>query len=240
MTTTAAVEPAHLEAWRPRQDVATAWRPGRAPMVVVVPHPDDETLGVGGLIRQQCAMGVEVTVVAVTDGDAAYDPSGDAELAVRRAAEQNAALDRLGIAPRRRHRLHLPDSRVDRFEAEVADALCDAVGAAGPGAVLVAPGELDVHPDHEAVGRAAVRAADRLHCVLISYYFWMWHLRAPDEVAAQLVSYRLSPETIVHKAAALAEHRSQIDPWEGNAAVLAPATLEPATWPCEYFVVRTP
>src|SRR6266852_506851 len=47
---------------------------GREPggVVVVAPHPDDETLGVGGMLHDLSARGWRVTVVAVTDGEAAY------------------------------------------------------------------------------------------------------------------------------------------------------------------------
>jgi LmbE family N-acetylglucosaminyl deacetylase len=39
---------------------------------VVAAHPDDETLGLGGMIAALTAGGVHVEVVLVTDGGAAY------------------------------------------------------------------------------------------------------------------------------------------------------------------------
>ncbi len=41
-------------------------------LVVVAPHPDDETLGLGATMAQLAARGVDVSVVSVTDGGAAY------------------------------------------------------------------------------------------------------------------------------------------------------------------------
>jgi LmbE family N-acetylglucosaminyl deacetylase len=38
-------------------------------IVVVAPHPDDEVLGAGGLIQQACAVGAEVHVIYLTNGD---------------------------------------------------------------------------------------------------------------------------------------------------------------------------
>ena len=38
------------------------------PFVVLSPHPDDETLGTGGLIAEACARDQEVDVIVVTDG----------------------------------------------------------------------------------------------------------------------------------------------------------------------------
>ena len=74
--------------------MVTAWRSG-GHVVVVSPHPDDETLGVGGLLAELLARGWSVCVVAVTDGEAAHGrqvPSAARRLARRRRAEQEAAL----------------------------------------------------------------------------------------------------------------------------------------------------
>ena len=38
-------------------------------IVVVAPHPDDEVLGAGGIIQQACAVGAEVHVIYLTNGD---------------------------------------------------------------------------------------------------------------------------------------------------------------------------
>ena len=40
-----------------------------AKIAVLAPHPDDESLGTGGLIQQALAAGAEVRVIFVTDGD---------------------------------------------------------------------------------------------------------------------------------------------------------------------------
>jgi GlcNAc-PI de-N-acetylase len=40
-------------------------------LVVVSPHPDDETLGVGGLIADSANRGVPIVILSVTDGEAA-------------------------------------------------------------------------------------------------------------------------------------------------------------------------
>ena len=66
-----------LPVWNPPETVA---------VLVLAPHPDDETLGAGGLIKAQCLRGLEVSIAAVTDGKKAY---ADAEgLAAIRRVEQ--------------------------------------------------------------------------------------------------------------------------------------------------------
>jgi LmbE family N-acetylglucosaminyl deacetylase len=229
----------YIRQWDERRHRARPWRPATNPVLVVAPHPDDETLGVGGLVHQLVADGVAVTVMAVTDGDAAYCPTGDARLGSLRAQEQRAGLDRLGGGDVELRRLGLPDGGVAAHEDALVDAIC-AFATAGPAVTIVAPHHLDAHPDHEAVGRAAARAASRSGAALVSYLFWAWHRRRPEEIPGELVAYALAPETRRRKAAALDCHRTQIEPWEGHDAVLDAVALESARWDHEYFVVGSP
>ena len=225
-----------VHAWRDRLRTAPRWTPGGSPMVVVVPHPDDEALCVGGLVSQQVLAGVDVSIFAVTDGEAAYAPDGDPSLGAQRVREQNMALDRLGVAPAARHRLRLPDGRVEQFEDDLVAVLL----SVDPAATLVAPSHLDVHPDHEAIGRAAMRAAAMRDALLVTYFFWAWHHRVPHEIDDDLVAYALSADTIERKTAAISSHRSQIEPWHGHAPVLDDSLLAPTRWANEYFVIGRP
>jgi LmbE family N-acetylglucosaminyl deacetylase len=62
---------------------------------VVAPHPDDETLAAGGLIATQRSRHLPVTLLAVTDGEAAYPDVPD--LARTRRLEQARAAVALGV-----------------------------------------------------------------------------------------------------------------------------------------------
>ena len=44
-------------------------------VLVISPHPDDESIGVGGYIAQSIANGADVTIVLVTDGNAQHEES---------------------------------------------------------------------------------------------------------------------------------------------------------------------
>ena len=64
-----------------------------ATAVVVAPHPDDEVLGVGGLLSLLARAGTAIHVVAVTDGEASHPKSPTLtpqELAARRISESRA------------------------------------------------------------------------------------------------------------------------------------------------------
>jgi len=72
--------------------------PTGARLLVVAPHPDDETLGVGGLIQRVHATGGIVKVVYLTDGEG-Y-PEG---VQVEDHVESPSASDYRGYGRRRRH-----------------------------------------------------------------------------------------------------------------------------------------
>jgi LmbE family N-acetylglucosaminyl deacetylase len=71
--------------------------PDRA--MVVFAHPDDAEIGSGGVVAKWIAAGCEVAYVLCTNGDAgtAERSLTPAELAARRAAEQTAAADFMGV-----------------------------------------------------------------------------------------------------------------------------------------------
>lgn len=133
--------------------------------LVVAPHPDDESLGCGGLLAACAEAGRPVRVVVVSDGAGSH-PGSRAwprdRLVAERQAEARAAVAALGLDPLRDIAfLGLPDTAVPTegadFEAAVA-ALRRAAGPA-PGSVFAA-WRHDPHRDHTA-SFAIVAAAMR-------------------------------------------------------------------------------
>lgn len=186
-----------------------SWAPPLRRTVVVAPHPDDEVLGCGGLIARQRAHGLDVLVVAVTDGDAAFG-APDAKLAHRRRGEQTEACARLGLVPDAIIRLGLPDGEVAQHEAAVTAALRALLQ---PGDLVAAPWPGDHHCDHEAVGRAVTRAStDRRGPAveLVGSLVWGPLRSAPPSTAElPLLALRLTAEEQRRRLEALACHRSQ-------------------------------
>ena len=211
-------------AWRAAIDRAAlpCWHPGPTGVVLVVsPHPDDETLAVGGLLHDLVAAGWRVRLASVTDGEAAY-PAVSGLGAVRR-RELASALDRLGIADATVvHRLELPDGHVAQCQAALEARLTPLV--AGMSWVL-APWRDDGHPDHEACGRAAAAVVARGGGGPIRFFpVWAWQWAAPTspEARTMLASAErrdLSPRALHAKRAALRAFTSQQD------GVLGPAIL---------------
>ena len=125
MGTDAAVAEAH---WLELLRQTSTWEVPNSPTVIVAPHPDDETLGAGGLIAAQRSRGFAVRVAAVTDGEKAYsDVPG---LAAMREREQTDALQRLSVPTECITRFRLPDGNVACFETDLGGA-ADAFNRAG-------------------------------------------------------------------------------------------------------------
>jgi len=209
--------------WQVRLAGLPAWQLPLVPTLVIAPHPDDETLGVGGMIAALRSRGVPVTVVAVTDGENAYGEMP--QLGRVREQEQIEALDRLGVEPEDIKRLRLTDSDVSASEQQLIDSLLLLVSGETH---LVAPWKGDFHPDHEVCGRAAEAVAKLKKVPLTSYFFWTWH-RAKAELLDGLgvVSLPLGEREQRAKEEALLCHRSQLEHESGH-PILPRELLEPA------------
>jgi LmbE family N-acetylglucosaminyl deacetylase len=208
-----------------------AWEPPGSPTLVISPHPDDETLSAGGLIARLRAGGADVTVVAVTDGERAYDDGFP--LAAVRETEQTCALKMLGVSEERIIRLRLPDSGVAACEARLVDLLMPLTTAETH---IIAPWSGDFHPDHEACGRACTEVARRAGARLSFYFFWTWHRGAVERLdGLGLMRLPLSEDVLSAKLEALECHRSQLY-HVGGSPILPPELLGPARRPFEVFL----
>lgn len=183
-------------------------------IVVVAPHPDDEALGVGGLL-QQLGRQAAIEIVAVTDGEASHARSGRItadRLAAWRRRERDEALSRLGLSDIVVTSFHLPDGRVADSEAMLGAALARRLG---PDTLCVTPWRHDGHPDHDACGRAAAAAAADNGAVLAEYLVWAWHWATPDEgqiPAGRARRIGLSHQDQRRKRWAIDAFRSQLNP----------------------------
>ena len=159
--------------------------------VIVAAHPDDEVLGAGGLIAALAASGARLRLVAVTDGEGSHRGRADrATLARRRTAETAAALRALGAETTDVIRLGLPDTGLADREDELTAVLGRLIAGFD---LCLAPWDRDMHPDHEAAGRAARRAAwparrpgapgarGARGTWFLCYPIWMWHWASPGD-----------------------------------------------------------
>ncbi len=156
---------------------------GKGPLLVIAPHPDDETLGCGGLIAECRLRGLDVHVLVLTDGAGSHRGSRTYptdRLVALRAAEAREALGTLGVSQDRIGFLGLPDGRLDRRTGGANGAVAQVVAYArshGIGTIL-STWLHDPHRDHRAAYRVGKRAAQELGATFLCYPVWGWTIPA--------------------------------------------------------------
>lgn len=216
-------------------------------LIVLAAHPDDETLGAGGLIATAAAAGTDVSVIVATDGEASHPRSSAAtDLGVRRRFEVVAALRELAPGARLRF-LGLPDGGLRESTAALRDALLGELGPLPHGVLLAVPWWGDGHRDHRVAGETALTLrGPGVH--VIGYPIWLWHWGDPEAVDALVEPARwrtlpLAEGVADAKSAALARHVSQVAPTSdapGDEAILHDDMRAHFARPCELFIDTEP
>ena len=184
-------------------------------LVVLAPHPDDETLGCGTLLARAFA-GSGAHVICLTDGSASHPRSTQwppDRLARQRRTEMEQALAHLGGTADDLTWLGLPDSKTYLCDpAQIAVALAERITATGARYVF-APAPEDHHIDHKVTARAArlVRAMQP-DWTFYSYPVWSrWEDRDFKRRIAHHALVCLAPSHFAaQKRAALYAHQSQL------------------------------
>ena len=213
-------------------------------VLVAAAHPDDETLGAGGLIAEASRRGIPVTVVVVTDGAASHPLSpttSPARLRSLREVEAREAVLRLA-ADAAVHTLGFDDGAVAEQRDAIHAALLDLLGDSAGRTLLVAPWRNDGHGDHDALGGICAELAASAGASLLEYPVWLWHWATPSSAEVpwdSLVSLPLSGETIAAKRHALSAYDSQLSRLSdrpGDEAMLSAEFLRHFEGSAEYFV----
>lgn len=207
------------------------WIPPNSKTIILAPHPDDETLGAGGLIVDLRKKNIDVIIIAVTDGENAYkDMKGLRQI---RRKEQEKALQKLGVAKSNIIRLQLEDSAVHLAENQLEHSLLPFINSHTN---LIAPWIGDFHSDHEAAGRVAVKIANYLKINLIFYFFWTWHRSTISAISHLPLSiYPLCSDTLNLKKMAITCYSSQ-QRYPANNSILTKKLLKPAERQFEVFL----
>ncbi|MDQ2962619.1 MAG: PIG-L family deacetylase [Pseudomonadota bacterium] len=149
--------------------------------VVVAPHPDDDSLGVGGLISRLAAQKRSILLIAATDGTArraGYGSRAPGRAVEARSLETWRAVQRLGAGRTTILRAGVDDGEVARVERDLEWRLR---GFLLPSDVVFATWRHDGHPDHEAVGRLSARACAALLVHLVEVPLWAWQWSFPGD-----------------------------------------------------------
>ena len=189
---------------------------GNNPAMILAPHPDDESLGCGGLIAESCMRGNPPVVVIATDGTGSHPSSASfPPPRLRRLREQEArgAVSALGLPLSRLHFLRLPDGDMPTAGFRYDMALTTIVWLFRHYAcrTIFAPWLHDPHSDHEATQKIARVVAPMLNATLFSYPIWGWLLPdTPNTSPRPITGWRLGiGQHILAKRTAIHNHRSQ-------------------------------
>jgi LmbE family N-acetylglucosaminyl deacetylase len=205
-----------MEAARSFPFSTLAQRLGEGGLVVIAPHPDDESLGCGGLIAEACAQGRPTRVVMVSDGSGSHPASKKYprnRLRALREKEARQAIGALGLAPRDVLFLRQPD----RFVPSVgpcAEAVIEAIVACATAVAakaLFVSWRHDPHCDHQASYQMVRAAQRRLGAVRIyEYSIWGAALPPATPIEPPVGGFRLAIDRhLARKRRAITAHRSQ-------------------------------
>lgn len=171
-------------------------------------HPDDVELTSGGLAALLASHGHAVGIVDLTRGEAGS--RGTPEERAREAAE---AAKLLGVAERMN--LGLPDLGLDRSDHVQLRVVAGAIRTHRP-RLVVAPHRDDAHPDHIEAAHLVARAC---YVSGLLRFDASGERHRPARVLFALYRTARPPQLVVdvsavweRRAAALAAHRSQLDP----------------------------
>ena len=131
-------------------------------LLCICAHPDDECFGFGGALALYASRDVEVSVLCLTDGQAATnrgDSASNKELGQTRRAEFEASCKVLGV--KNYEVLNYHDGQlVNEILSELAGVLVGHIRRLRPHVVITfgAEGGLNTHPDHTTVSAATAAA----------------------------------------------------------------------------------
>ena len=133
-------------------------------VLVFSPHPDDESIGVGGYIAQSIENGADVEIVLVTNGNF----HGNQQV---RYAEFRKATHILGVPESNVVFLSFPDGKLDELDPAVLSvALQSQIEQFNPN-IIIYPDVQDANPDHSTIGKAVqkILAADPQQIISYEY-----------------------------------------------------------------------
>jgi LmbE family N-acetylglucosaminyl deacetylase len=134
-------------------------------VLVLAPHPDDETLGCGGTITQYSKLGKEVWVAFISRGDA-VDVKIPNIVDIRR-DEAYKATQILGV--KKVVFMDFPDGRLSEHNEEIKKNIRDIVSTFHPD-IIFSPSPIDLHSDHVMVSKIALSLLSEFKSCKIAFY----------------------------------------------------------------------
>ncbi len=189
--------------------------------VVVAPHPDDESLGCGGVLALLAEAEKSPKVIVVTDGSRSHPNSKShpqEKLAELRERETLLATEALGLRSDSVHFLRYRDCGLPPLESQAFTAAAERCAGLlemlGIESIFV-PWRRDPHCDHELTWQLFHAAVRQLSTAprWLEYPVWAWEHAATDVAPREeeASAWRLDISTVAdRKNRAIQQHRSQL------------------------------
>jgi len=219
------------------------------PLLVIAPHPDDETLGCGGLIMRERQTGRRVHIAFLTDGSHSHPghptltPTALAKL---RRAEAIAAADCLGVPADNLTFIDLPDGELPRLSPDEYERAVTCLSVLfknlKPTATLVAY-RRDGSSEHEAAFTLVTAALKQTQVRPLVIEYLVWAAYSPRLLlrvlflAGQVHRFNF-PAKGDSKTKALACYRSQFQPTPPWDKAVVPPQFANAFSPEEEFFLK--
>jgi len=194
-------------------------------VLVFSPHPDDETIGVGGYIAQSIENGADVRIVLVTNGDF----HGNEQV---RYTEFKKATQILGVPETNLVFLGFPDGKLDKINQTTFYATLQTQIEQYNPDIVIYPNVQDANPDHATISKAVeeILKADphqRTNYEYLVHYKHIWprpreldpklYLTPPDQLLKADISWGKVPLSQTNenlKSEAIHAYDSQLEnPW---------------------------
>ncbi|MBV8378943.1 MAG: PIG-L family deacetylase [Verrucomicrobia bacterium] len=193
-------------------------------VLVVAPHPDDESLGAGGLLQRMFAQRIPVRIVFATNGENnpwaqrywdgrwRIGPDEQVRWGRRRRQEALNAICSLGGSPDCANFLDLPDLGITDLlmqgARDLSVPLTEEIQEWEPTLALI-PTIFDAHPDHSALSVAFARAIDSVGASSIqTWEYLVHHPQVP--IPRKALKLVLRTEEVERKRRAILCHETQV------------------------------
>jgi LmbE family N-acetylglucosaminyl deacetylase len=188
-----------------------------SPVLIVAPHPDDETLGCGGAIALLRSLNCDVRVLVISNGTLSHPNSQKYPAPVLQALRESEtleALTMLGVNPNDVTFCGMQDGSISTQYNSAIASCSDYLREIAP-QIIFLPWRYDPHPDHRATSKLIHTALGNLDLSprIIEYPIWDWDLaqRGNLSESEKVTSWRLDIAAVVElKQQAIACYRSQI------------------------------
>ena len=146
--------------------------PPQGTVLVVAPHPDDETFACGATIARLNAQRTNIHIVIISDGSNSTRQEGKTKsaLAKIRKTEARGAIQALGLPEKQVTFLNYSDGSLEKAESIIMEELSHIIEIKKP-SLIFAPHAIDAHPDHKIL--ATIIDKLKLPCLCYRYIVWV-------------------------------------------------------------------